>query len=216
MKKSKTLKLIIAGAIITCTILTVTGCGKKTNEVTEYNKENDVSINQNTNEQKNSTNVESKNVGSTNTSKDNNKDDKTKIEILSKDEAKKLGKENYDKILKLYWEFDQYLTADGTKYKLPDSYINQIKNLCTDKEYQKFSKERGIYEKSGEFYINSEIGSNPRYISETFDVSDISANKIVYSIVAKYDDDECKTKNYNFILIKENNNWKVDEFTSPY
>ena len=56
MKKNKTLKLIIAGAIITCTILTVTGCGKKTNEVTEYNKENDVSINKNVEENKNNLN----------------------------------------------------------------------------------------------------------------------------------------------------------------
>ena len=202
MKKNKTLKLIIAGAIITCTILTVTGCGKKTNEVTEYNKENDVSINQNTNEQKNSTNVESQNKNVTNNIVSNTAKNSTATNISANE---KVDGDNGEALVKDLFLKDLKNNNEKNSEKLIDYRVESVKIIKGEERKNLISQ---FYPKatSKAFFAEVTYSVKPKDVNNTGWIAgngDIDGDWITNKSQCIYAD----IKNDSYAIISSGTGW---------
>lgn len=143
--------------------------------------------------------------------------------VLTNQEALDIGKTKYQQAISCYWGNLEYSTelienigeADTAYYEVTN--INEIKQIFTTNAFADFCDEYGLKEKNGVYYkVAADRGSDITYVGNELKVDSISENKIVYTSIETYNDnEEITTKEYQFILIKENGNWKVDEFTLP-
>ena len=111
------------------------------------------------------------------------------------------------------------------------NYENTIKSNYTENGKKQLETDLGIhvntFVKCNDKYMFIIYGSgyDDSYVSSTFTKQSITEDKIVYSVKSKYQEYEITPDenipgeiNYEdtiFILVKENDNWKIDEFTFP-
>lgn len=155
---------------------------------------------------------------------------------LTESEALSLGNEKYQKVLDLIPQEDTSIILNTNKndgnnpwYKLTN--ISEIKTLLSDKAFEYFCSEYSIKEFNGTYgHYASNRGSTPEYLeSEIKKVDNITENQITYTTLSKYavnlsdkdGTDISKITNFTtqenkLVLTKENNEWKISEYTIPY
>lgn len=154
-----------------------------------------------------------------------NRNDKN---VLTNQEALELGNSKYEEAIKCYWniEGDTAIVNEDGYYQITN--INNIKEVFTANAFSKFCTELGIVEKNGLYYnAYADRGSDISYLENELKVDNISENKITFTSIEKYCVNEedygleaeqvqnITTEEYTFTIVKEDGNWKVDEFTLP-
>lgn len=157
--------------------------------------------------------------------------------ILSTEEALALGKEKYEVANNCYWSGVEANYGDviydidesGNPYYMITN-IDEIKSILINNAFSDFCNEKRIKEKNGKYYIVAAgRGSDISYLGNELKVDNITENKIEFTSIEKYcaneadwgmysDASEVKditTKEYKFVIVKEDNSWKIDEFTLP-
>ena len=155
---------------------------------------------------------------------------------ISNEEALKLGKEKYQLANSIQIKTDNSIILDKNKddnnnpwYKVTN--MNEIKSIFTGNAFDYFCKEYQIKEFSGTWGM---YASNRGTISEYLDsnvekIDNINEKEIEFTVKAKYANDlsdkngqdiskitNYSTKEYKFTITKENENWKVCEYTIPW
>ena len=164
-----------------------------------------------------------------------NKDNsfKNNDEVISNEEAITIGNELYKKINDIYFlEFpiDSELFIigdDGYTYSKFD-YESEVKKYISSNFETKIKEEISIIGKDGVYYVaDVGRGSNQYYCDSSLAIESIDANKIVFKTTISYDNvgtgpykSECSnhidyTKTEQFIIVKENGNWVIDQFVLP-
>ncbi len=175
------------------------------------------------------------------------KKDKIKIEkdILSEDEALKLGKERYEYVRdglflcgykqvkyddsKLFaWnENGKQITGDLNYAKITN--IEDIKANLTEHSFLNWIKALDIKQDGNDYYIYvGGCGIGPDYAYDKFEIKikDIKTNTITYSIDEYFyiednngiveDINKAEKCTTDFEIIKEDNSWKIKEYTDSY
>ena len=163
---------------------------------------------------------EVKNTTTINNNQNNNiKKEDNKEDIIS------TGKTLWNNTYNLYWNFMKNMKI--TEVSLGKNKINNMKNFnfssLTSNAVNEMYNSLGIKNDNGTYYIESirTNGDNTYMISE-ITLKENKDNKIIYNVESKYcangDKSNCKdiaSVNNDFIIIKENNNYKVDSFILP-
>lgn len=164
--------------------------------------------------------------------KSNNKVDEQKSNnaVMSNEEAYELGKNMYFKIVNFSYEEGEFNTEDGMAEILN---ISELKELTTEKVFKTYltATEAAVEEADdGSYWCIGGRGSDISYLDYwTIKVINISENEINYEVTESYikdpenygkninelNNDELENKTNKFTLVKENNVWKVSEFTYP-
>lgn len=149
-----------------------------------------------------------------------------------------LGEEYYNKIFRLYLRVDmeydkeyideygeyssKYYAVDGNNNLYKIINFESIKSIVSEKFLKKFITDNGVIIKDGEYYIKDKIKwpiSN--YVVTNLKIKEQNKNQIVYIAKSKFCElDNCYDNDYTiveneFILLKENKKWIIDEFTFP-
>lgn len=135
------------------------------------------------------------------------------------------GKTLWNNTYNLYWNFMKNMKI--TEISLGKNKINNMKDFnfssLTSNAVNEMYNSLGIKNDNGTYYIESirTNGDNTYMISE-ITLKENKDNKIIYNVESKYcangDKSNCKdiaSVNNDFIIIKENNNYKVDSFILP-
>lgn len=135
------------------------------------------------------------------------------------------GKTLWNNTYNLYWNFMKNMKI--TEVSLGKNKINNMKDFnfssLTSNALNEMYNSLGIKNDNGTYYIESirTNGDNTYMISE-ITLKENKDNKIIYNVESKYcangDKSNCKdiaSVNNDFIVIKENNNYKVDSFILP-
>lgn len=163
---------------------------------------------------------EVKNTTTINNNQNNNiKKDDNKEDIIS------TGKTLWNNTYNLYWNFMKNMKI--TEVSLGKNKINNMKDFnfssLTSNALNEMYNSLGVKNDNGTYYIESirTNGDNTYMISE-ITLKENKDNKIIYNVESKYcangDKSNCKdvaSVNNDFIIIKENNNYKVDSFILP-
>lgn len=163
---------------------------------------------------------EVKNTTTINNNQNNNiKKEDNKEDIIS------TGKTLWNNTYNLYWNFMKNIKT--TEVSLGKNKINNMKDFnfssLTSNAVNEMYNSLGIKNDNGTYYIESirTNGDNTYMISE-ITLKENKDNKIIYNVESKYcangDKSNCKdvaSVNNDFIIIKENNNYKVDSFILP-
>lgn len=163
---------------------------------------------------------EVKNTTTINNNQNNNiKKEDNKEDIIS------TGKTLWNNTYNLYWNFMKNIKT--TEVSLGKNKINNMKDFnfssLTSNAVNEMYNSLGIKNDNGTYYIESirTNGDNTYMISE-ITLKENKDNKIIYNVESKYcangDKSNCKdiaSVNNDFIVIKENNNYKVDSFILP-
>lgn len=163
---------------------------------------------------------EVKNTTTINNNQNNNiKKEDNKEDIIS------TGKTLWNNTYNLYWNFMKNMKI--TEVSLGKNKINNMKDFnlssLTSNAVNEMYNSLGIKNDNGTYYIESirTNGDNTYMISE-ITLKENKDNKIIYNVESKYcangDKSNCKdiaSVNNDFIIIKENNNYKVDSFILP-
>lgn len=163
---------------------------------------------------------EVKNTTTINNNQNNNiKKEDNKEDIIS------TGKTLWNNTYNLYWNFMKNMKI--TEVSLGKNKINNMKDFnlssLTSNALNEMYNSLGIKNDNGTYYIESirTNGDNTYMISE-ITLKENKDNKIIYNVESKYcangDKSNCKdiaSVNNDFIIIKENNNYKVDSFILP-
>lgn len=163
---------------------------------------------------------EVKNTTTINNNQNNNiKKENNKEDIIS------TGKTLWNNTYNLYWNFMKNMKI--TEISLGKNKINNMKDFnfssLTSNAVNEMYNSLGIKNDNGTYYIESirTNGDNTYMISE-ITLKENKDNKIIYNVESKYcangDKSNCKdiaSVNNDFIIIKENNNYKVDSFILP-
>lgn len=171
-------------------------------------------------------------VNSTNEIEKSNKDEanSNNIEgILTNEEAYKLGEEMYNKIttfnIKTEENYDSEMTEKVTN-------ISELKVIATGEAFNEAVSTNCIKKlDDGNYYCIGGRGSDPTYLDKhSLKVSSIKNNEIKYVVTEYYlkniiedegksfnelNDNQIETREYDFILVKEEQLWKVSEYTMP-
>ena len=165
-------------------------------------------------------------------------------DILTDQEAIAIGNELYDKVSLVFihrgidveenvyyrkntdgsfvvsTEFDN----DNPAYE--KLIINNVKELLTEKLFNEFCVMYDIFEYNGDYYrVGASRGRDESYIDTKLEVVSITENIISFKAISSYyvnlaerqnPDAQIEYKNNIFSLFKENNSWKVSEFTLAY
>ncbi len=158
---------------------------------------------------------------------DNKNSSEQKEDTLNEEEALKEIEEKYMIAINTYNIKDKFtLATEKTKiddkeyYEITD-YEDVMNNVFTSDgqiEFEDYHKEY-IHKKDDKVYvsieiIDNEISYSDNYKETTFEKKTIESDKITYKAISSYegmDDDE-----EDFILVKKDDNWLVDEFHFPY
>ena len=159
--------------------------------------------------------------------------EKPKSTTISNSEAISIGDNLYKKALASFWGT---ITADFTQdtYETKGGYelhgVEEVKKVYSEKAFNKFLKDYGdVRLIDGKYYgPDYNMGSNPAYIGNELNIDSIEDNKIVFKSIEKYNSNGemytgdvstisggIDTKENRFVIIKENGEWKVDEFILP-
>lgn len=163
---------------------------------------------------------EVKNTTTINNNQNNNiKKENNEEDIIS------TGKTLWNNTYNLYWNFMKNMKI--TEVSLGKNKINNMKDFnfssLTSNALNEMYNSLGIKNDNGTYYIESirTNGDNTYMISE-ITLKENKDNKIIYNVESKYcancDKSNCKdiaSVNNDFIIIKENNNYKVDSFILP-
>ncbi len=163
---------------------------------------------------------EVKNTTTINNNQNNNiKKEDNKEDIIS------TGKTLWNNTYNLYWNFMKNMKI--TEVSLGKNKINNMKDFnfssLTSNAVNEMYNSLGVKNDNGTYYIESirTNGDNTYMISE-ITLKENKDNKIIYNVESKYcangDKSNCKdiaSVNNDFIVIKENNNYKVDSFILP-
>lgn len=163
---------------------------------------------------------EVKNTATINNNQNNNiKKENNEEDIIS------TGKTLWNNTYNLYWNFMKNMKI--TEVSLGKNKINNMKDFnfssLTSNALNEMYNSLGVKNDNGTYYIESirTNGDNTYMISE-ITLKENKDNKIIYNVESKYcangDKSNCKdvaSVNNDFIIIKENNNYKVDSFILP-
>lgn len=143
----------------------------------------------------------------------------------NKEDIISTGKTLWNNTYNLYWNFMKNMKI--TEVSLGKNKINNMKDFnfssLTSNAVNEMYNSLGIKNDNGTYYIESirTNGDNTYMISE-ITLKENKDNKIIYNVESKYcangDKSNCKdiaSVNNDFIIIKENNNYKVDSFILP-
>ena len=158
----------------------------------------------------------------------------TKIEdnsSISDKEAKSIGDSLYTKALSYYWgdvETNGNTIQDGMYMEI--SNISDVKNTFSTQGFKQYMETNGfVQEIDGKYYrVAADRGGDISYLGrEELKIESTDENKIVFTATEKYaanEDDwgreeyevtDITRKNNKFIIVKENGEWKVEDFTMP-
>ena len=150
----------------------------------------------------------------------NNLNNNTDIDVLD------LGKQKYEEARNSYdkLNFDStvaFVNENLEYYKITN--INEVKEVYTKNTFSEFCNRAQIIEKNGSYYGRGPAGGGDiSYLGYELKVDEIKDNKITFSVVKKYiaNEDEygldleqvkdIRIENETFIIVKENNDWKID------
>ena len=165
---------------------------------------------------------------------------KSKTSLLNKEEALKIGKERYEYVRDgLYSCGYEKVKTDANKginvvdntmvpgnQFLKIANIDEIKSNLTEHAYLDWVKEPYIQKYENDYYINLECGERPDYARDEYqiEVKEIKENNIIYSISEYFysvdgggnvveDINKAEKNVINFELVKEDNMWKIKEYT---
>lgn len=173
------------------------------------------------------------------TDNNNNNNNATTENILTEEEALKLGKEKYEEAISLDLILDDSAILktetvnssvmgeiENPIYKVEG--ISEIKKVLSDNAFKYFCKEWNIVEINGEYgHPAGNRGFMEEYENSTIkSVDEITENKITYTVEANYKENSyfsngeekvvpAHKEENKFVLVKENGEWKVDEYTIP-
>lgn len=228
MKKSVKI-LIIVLCIIIVGLVTFIVVDKVMNNNRDSNKNENVA---NIVEGDNSNSIINEVVNSTNEIEKSNKNEanSNNIEgILTNEEAYKLGEEMYNKIttfnIKTEENYDSEMNEKVTN-------ISELKVIATGEAFNEAVSTNGVKKlDDGNYYCIGGRGSDPTYLDKhSLKVSSIKNNEIKYVVTEYYlkniiedegksfnelNDNQIETRKYDFILVKEEQLWKVSEYTMP-
>lgn len=163
---------------------------------------------------------EVKNTTTINNNQNNNiKKEDNKEDIIS------TGKTLWNNTYNLYWNFMKNIKT--TEVSLGKNKINNMKDFnfssLTSNAVNEMYNSLGIKNDNGTYYIESiRTNGDITYMISEITLKENKDNKIIYNVESKYcangDKSNCKdvaSVNNDFIIIKENNNYKVDSFILP-
>ena len=153
------------------------------------------------------------------TNKDENETPQiSKSSSLSYDQALKEGEKCYKLAYESYWGMNtgEDITSDM-------SYINvtnmtEIKKRFTQNGFDEFCKYNEIKYIGGTYYkVWGDRGSNIYYTGHelSLNIDDITENKITFTAIERYNDSEWPTQRNKFVIVNENDQWLIDEYTLP-
>ena len=165
---------------------------------------------------------------------------KNKIE-KEKNKKIELGNSIYEKVHNLYfyggdivYETDdkntrKYIEVDNKKYYEIKNYKETFENLITDKQLLKTSNFLGIKVIKDKYYMKDYGRGLSGYYGTELKIKKINKNKIEYKASSKFCEIEyrisygsgCSNEKYYyiekpFVLVKEDDIWKVEEYTSIF
>lgn len=152
-------------------------------------------------------------------------------EKMSYDQALKTGNLLYKTAHDIYWMYSAefgddifYVPYVTSEYETQIGYINitnidEIRSRFTEKGFKQFLKFNEIKQENGKYYgLYGNRGSDLFYEGNelNINVEDITSNKLTFTSIEKYSDPDRPSEVRNkFTLIRENGDWKIDEFTLP-
>lgn len=154
----------------------------------------------------------------------NNQNNNIKKEY-NKEDIISTGKTLWNNTYNLYWNFMKNMKT--TEISLGKNKINNIKDFnfssLTSNALNEMYSSLGVKNDNGNYYIESiRTNGDITYMISEITLKENKDNKIIYNVESKYcangDKSNCKdiaSVNNDFIIIKENNNYKVDSFILP-
>ena len=152
---------------------------------------------------------------------------------ISNEEALRLGKEKYQLANKIQVKTDSSVILDKDNnnpwYKVTN--MDEIKSIFMGNAFNIFCKEYQIKDFNGTWGMyTSNRGTVNEYLESDIEkVDNINENEIKFMVKAKYANNlsnkngqdiskitNYSTKEYKFTITKENDNWKVSEYTIPW
>ena len=158
------------------------------------------------------------------TTMNNNQNNNIKKED-NKEDIISTGKTLWNNTYNLYWNFMKNMKT--TEISLGKNKINNIKDFnfssLTSNALNEMYSSLGVKNDNGNYYIESiRTNADNTYMISEITLKENKDNKIIYNVESKYcangDKSNCKdiaSVNNDFIIIKENNNYKVDSFILP-
>ena len=158
-------------------------------------------------------------------------ENKTEEATMSEEEARSIGDPLYKKASLYYWgrvETTENSIYDGRYMEIAN--ISELKNFFSTRGFSQFmNKNEFISEIEGKYYrIAADRGGDISYLGrEPLKVVSIDNDRIVFNAVEKYitNEDEwarpedqvtdIRRETNQFIIVKENGTWKVEDFTMP-
>lgn len=143
----------------------------------------------------------------------------------NKEDIISTGKTLWNNTYNLYWNFMKNMKI--TEISLGKNKINNIKDFnfssLTSNALNEMYSSLGVKNDNGTYYIESiRTNGDITYMISEITLKENKDNKIIYNVESKYcangDKSNCKdiaSVNNDFIVIKENNNYKVDSFILP-
>lgn len=143
-------------------------------------------------------------------------------QTISYDQALKEGELCYLSAYQSYWGMVNGQdviqdTANNMAY-VNVTNMNEIKNRFSQKGFDQFCKYNEIQLINGTYYKPwGDRGSHLYYTGHELqlNLADITPNKITFTSIEKFSDPEWPTQKNRFVIVKENGQWVVDEFTLP-
>lgn len=149
-----------------------------------------------------------------------------KINELPKEEdIINTGKTLWNNTYNLYWNFMKNIKY--TEINLGENKINNMNDFnftsLTNNALNELYNSLNIKNNNGTYYIDSiRTKEDTTYMISEITLKENKDNKIIYNVESKYcasgDKTNCKdvaSVNNDFIIIKENNNYKVESFILP-
>ena len=226
MKKSVKI-LVVVLCFIILVLITFIVIDKVMNNKDSDKTENAVNII----EEDNNNSISNEVANSTNEIKKSNKDEASNNieEILTNEEAYKLGEEMYNKITTF-----NIKTEENNEHENNEKVTNisELKAIATGEAFDEAVSTNCLKNSDdGNYYRIAGRGSNPAYLDKhSLKVSSIKNNEIKYVVTEYYlkniiedegksfdelNENQIETREYDFILVKENQQWKVSEYTMP-
>lgn len=158
------------------------------------------------------------------TTMNNNQNNNIKKED-NKEDIISTGKTLWNNTYNLYWNFMKNMKT--TEISLGKNKINNMKDFnfssLTSNALNEMYSSLGVKNDNGNYYIESiRTNADNTYMISEITLKENKDNKIIYNVESKYcangDKSNCKdiaSVNNDFIIIKENNNYKVDSFILP-
>ncbi|MEG2311216.1 MAG: hypothetical protein RSB72_00750 [Bacilli bacterium] len=147
-----------------------------------------------------------------------------KKEIISDENALKKVQEKYILAIDLYKLKDKFTKKDEKikidnqdYYELSDydKIVDELFSPNGKKEFEAYHKDI-IVKKDEKVYLKSDsiIDMDKTYKETTFTKKTITKDNITYQAKSFYDGLEAKE--YDFVLVKKDDNWLIDKFHFPY